>query len=109
MAELADAPDLGSGVHDVQVQVLLSAFFITIVRMRECSKTLILQGFWRFRIFFRFKGFQIFCPQFAPWLPPDSCEKSKYFHIFYLSIIFLFQSLCNVQINFPRDLAIFVA
>ena len=25
MAELADAPDLGSGVHDVQVQVLLSA------------------------------------------------------------------------------------
>ena len=26
MAELADAPDLGSGVHDVQVQVLLSAF-----------------------------------------------------------------------------------
>ena len=28
MAELADAPDLGSGVYDVQVQVLLSAFFI---------------------------------------------------------------------------------
>ena len=25
MAELADVPDLGSGVHDVQVQVLLSA------------------------------------------------------------------------------------
>ena len=25
MAELAAAPDLGSGVHDVQVQVLLSA------------------------------------------------------------------------------------
>ena len=25
VAELADAPDLGSGVHDVQVQVLLSA------------------------------------------------------------------------------------
>ena len=25
MAEVADAPDLGSGVHDVQVQVLLSA------------------------------------------------------------------------------------
>ena len=25
MAELADAPDLGSGVHDVQVQVLSSA------------------------------------------------------------------------------------
>ena len=25
MAELADAPDLGSGVSDVQVQVLLSA------------------------------------------------------------------------------------
>ena len=25
MAELADAPDLGSGVFDVQVQVLLSA------------------------------------------------------------------------------------
>ena len=27
MAELADAPDLGSGVPDVQVQVLLSAAF----------------------------------------------------------------------------------
>ena len=27
MAELADAPDLGSGVYDVQVQVLLSAVF----------------------------------------------------------------------------------
>lgn len=26
MAELADAPDLGSGVYDVQVQVLSSAF-----------------------------------------------------------------------------------
>ena len=26
MAELADAPDLGSGVYDVQVQVLLSAY-----------------------------------------------------------------------------------
>ena len=25
VAELADAPDLGSGVYDVQVQVLLSA------------------------------------------------------------------------------------
>ena len=25
MAELADAPDLGSGVYDVQVQVLLPA------------------------------------------------------------------------------------
>ena len=30
MAELADAPDLGSGVHDVQVQVLLSAFAETL-------------------------------------------------------------------------------
>ena len=29
MAELADAPDLGSGVHDVQVQVLLPALEIT--------------------------------------------------------------------------------
>lgn len=27
MAELADAPDLGSGVYDVQVQLLLSAYF----------------------------------------------------------------------------------
>ena len=27
MAELADAPDLGSGVYDVQVQLLLSALF----------------------------------------------------------------------------------
>ena len=31
MAELADAPDLGSGVPDVQVQVLLSAPPITLV------------------------------------------------------------------------------
>ena len=30
MAELADAPDLGYGVHDVQVQVLLPA-------VNECS------------------------------------------------------------------------
>ncbi len=29
MAELADAPDLGSGVTDVQVQVLLSALEAT--------------------------------------------------------------------------------
>jgi hypothetical protein len=28
MAEWADAPDLGSGVHDVQVQVLSSALFL---------------------------------------------------------------------------------
>ena len=28
MAELADAPDLGSGVYDVQVQVLLSALTV---------------------------------------------------------------------------------
>ena len=28
VAELADAPDLGSGVYDVQVQVLSSAFLI---------------------------------------------------------------------------------
>ena len=35
MAELADAPDLGSGVHDVQVQVLLSA--------RKTLKALIFQ------------------------------------------------------------------
>ena len=27
MAELADAPDLGSGVYDVQVQVLLPAAY----------------------------------------------------------------------------------
>ena len=31
MAELADAPDLGSGVPDVQVQVLLSALKIKIL------------------------------------------------------------------------------
>mgnify|MGYP007134718110 CR=1 FL=1 len=30
MAELADALDLGSSVHDVQVQVLLSAFAETL-------------------------------------------------------------------------------
>ena len=34
MAELADSPDLGSGVFDVQVQVLLSAVKIR-VEIRE--------------------------------------------------------------------------
>ena len=34
MAELADAPDLGSGVHDVQVQVLLSALHL-LIRIRS--------------------------------------------------------------------------
>ena len=44
MAELADAPDLGSGVLDVQVQVLLSALqrmFImrpNILMQRGCCK-----------------------------------------------------------------------
>ena len=32
MAELADAPDLGSGVLDVQVQVLLSAFLALVYK-----------------------------------------------------------------------------
>ena len=31
MAELADAPDLGSGVTDVQVQILLSALDYDVV------------------------------------------------------------------------------
>ena len=35
MAELADAPDLGSGIYDVQVQVLLSA--LKNGRMRQNS------------------------------------------------------------------------
>ena len=46
MAELADAPDLGSGVHDVQVQVLLSAF------IRGCCKTRILVNFATFPLLF---------------------------------------------------------
>lgn len=36
MAELADAPDLGSGVYDVQVQVLSSAFYLN---HKDCKGT----------------------------------------------------------------------
>ena len=36
MAELADAPDLGSGVPDVQVQVLLSA--VKFLKTQEAMK-----------------------------------------------------------------------
>ena len=36
MAELADAPDLGSGVPDVQVQVLLSA--VNFLKTQEAMK-----------------------------------------------------------------------
>ena len=39
MAELADAPDLGSGVYDVQVQVLLSAG-----KVRKLQKTRVSNG-----------------------------------------------------------------
>ena len=35
MAELADAPDLGSGVYDVQVQVLLSALSYDVTLIAE--------------------------------------------------------------------------
>ena len=35
MAELADAPDLGSGVPDVQVQVLLSALAENSRKLKE--------------------------------------------------------------------------
>ena len=35
MAELADAPDLGSGVPDVQVQVLSAAFFFYKKRLTD--------------------------------------------------------------------------
>ena len=45
MAELADAPDLGSGVHDVQVQVLLSAFLTKVTKYEKGGKPLINQGF----------------------------------------------------------------
>ncbi len=45
MAELADAPDLGSGVYDVQVQVLLSAFLTKVARHEKGGKPLINQGF----------------------------------------------------------------
>ena len=41
MAELADAPDLGSGVYDVQVQVLLSAFN----QISESLENTVAQGF----------------------------------------------------------------
>ena len=36
VAELADAPDLGSGVYDVQVQVLSSAFYLS---DKDCKET----------------------------------------------------------------------
>ena len=41
MAELADAPDLGSGVYDVQVQVLLSALY----QISESLENTVIQGF----------------------------------------------------------------
>ena len=41
MAELADAPDLGSGVYDVQVQVLLSALH----QISESLENTVIQGF----------------------------------------------------------------
>ena len=41
MAELADAPDLGSGVYDVQVQVLLSA----LNQISESLENTVIQGF----------------------------------------------------------------
>ena len=47
MAELADAPDLGSGVHDVQVQVLLSA----VRNGRRCLNTTFSTIFFIFYLF----------------------------------------------------------
>ena len=54
MAELADAPDLGSGVYDVQVQVLLSASYydVTLIAVRR-EKSLRFLG-----------GFSLFCTNF---------------------------------------------
>ena len=47
MAELADAPDLGSGVYDVQVQVLLSASYydVTLIAVRREKSLRFLGGF----------------------------------------------------------------
>ena len=45
MAELADAPDLGSGVYDVQVQVLLSALHQKSSNYRE---SLVFAAFFNF-------------------------------------------------------------
>ena len=39
VAELADAPDLGSGVYDVQVQVLSSALKRKLRNPRVCKNT----------------------------------------------------------------------
>ena len=47
MAELADTPDLGSGVYDVQVQVLLSA----LNQISESLENTVVQGF----LFYIFK------------------------------------------------------
>ena len=38
VAELADAPDLGSGVPDVQVQVLSPAFHMELNRLSQISE-----------------------------------------------------------------------
>ena len=48
MAELADAPDLGSGVHDVQVQVLLPAVKDHMILFRRCG--LLISFLWDFFI-----------------------------------------------------------
>ena len=45
MAELADAPDLGSGVYDVQVQVLLSALLSALYQISESLENTVIQGF----------------------------------------------------------------
>ena len=76
MAELADAPDLGSGVHDVQVQVLLSA-------LNHPLRTLCFQGFFFFgkkkgadhMIFMFFM--RLFCSsfiRFVAWSIDLSCD-----------------------------------
>ena len=65
MAELADAPDLGSGVYDVQVQVLSSA-------LKENPGI---------PVFVKIRGFRVFVQveMQVPWVPKEKpCQETEF-------------------------------
>ena len=66
MAELADAPDLGSGVYDVQVQVLSSALKRKLRNPRVCKNT-------------RIPGFFVQIEMQVPWVPKEKpCQETEF-------------------------------
>lgn len=66
MAELADVPDLGSGVYDVQVQVLSSALKREPRNPRVCKNT-------------RIPGFSVRVEMQVPWvLKEKSCQETEF-------------------------------